>query len=155
MFLVKDSTIAREHRIKELVTEEPAWAVILSVINFEWTIRRAIIAMGTSPNVEIRAKFKRHSGGCDKYKDLWKEEVFPNIELRLPEVVTNWDGLRRAFRLRHRLVHGVGSCGVDHAQERMIWAINATVDVRKVCEARGINLDSRLPVRRKIKTALS
>ena len=150
MFLVKDPAIAREYKIRELGTQEPAWAVILSVIHFEWTIRRAIIAMGTSPNVEIRAKLKS-CHGCDKYKDLWKEEVFPNMELRLPEIVTNWDGLRRAFRLRHRLVHGVGSCGLEYAQERMIWAINATVDVRKLCEARGINLDSRLPVRKKLK----
>lgn len=147
MFLVSDSSQAREDKIKQFLADDPSLSALLSVIHFEWTIRRAIIALGTSPNVIVRSK-PRNCHGIDKYKDLWKDEVFPNIQQRLPEIINNWDGLSRAFRLRHRLVHGTTTCGQEYACERVYWAINAANDVRMVCLANGINLDSRLPVRR-------
>ncbi|PSB14877.1 hypothetical protein C7B76_15015 [filamentous cyanobacterium CCP2] len=148
MFLVKDSSEVREKRIKQFLDEDPALSALLSVIHFEWTVRRAIVALGSSPNVVVRAKLK-NCHGLDKYKDVWKDEVFPNVRLRLPEeVVKDWTGLGRAFRLRHRLVHGATSCGTEYAKERVYWAIEATNDVRSICFKKGINLDSRLPVRR-------
>ncbi|HTL89169.1 MAG TPA: hypothetical protein VL134_07200 [Leptolyngbya sp.] len=126
-------------------------SALLAVIHFEWTVRRAIIALGTSPNVLVRKNLS-HCHGLDKYKEVWRDEVLPNVHLRLPEVVTNWDGLGRAFRLRHRLVHGAASCGTEYAEDRVHWAIDATNDVRKVCIDKGINLDERLPVRRCLKS---
>ena len=148
MFLVKESATSRETKIRQLFDLEPGWAVVLSVIHFEWTIRRAIIALGTSPNIEIRAKLK-NCHGCDSYKNLWREEVLPNVKLRLPEVVENWDNLRKAFKLRHRLVHGVAACDSTYAKERMIWAMAATANIRDLCTRNKIDLESRLSVRRK------
>ena len=124
MFLVQDSSLEREERIQKLASEDPSLSALLSVIHFEWTVRRSIIALGTSPNVDIREKLKK-CHGCEAYKDIWKEEVFPNVHQRLPEVIRNWDGLLKAFRLRHRLVHGVSSCGTTYAIERVVWAIGA------------------------------
>lgn len=101
----------------------------------------------------IRAKL-RNCHGLDRYKDVWKDEVVLNKqpEVRhLTEVVKNWQGLGRAFRLRHRLVHGATSCGTEYAKERVNWAIDGTNNVKDVCEKEGINLDLRLPVRRSVK----
>lgn len=151
MFLIRDSSPSREERIKQFLPEDPPLAALLAVVHFEWTVRRAIIALGTSPNVEIRKKLER-CHGCDAYKDLWRDEVLPRIGSHLPQIVKNWDGLIRAFRLRHRLVHGVTSCGIDYASERVYWAIGAANDVRSACIAYGIDLDSRLPVRRRLKS---
>jgi hypothetical protein len=150
VFLVQDSSLSRENQIKQFLEENPSLSALLSVIHFEWTARRAIIALGTSPNVVVRAKLE-NCHGLDRYKDVWKDEVFPKVQLRFPEVVKNWDGLGRAFRLRHRLVHGVTSCGTEYARERVYWAIDAANDVRTVCIDNGINLDSRLPVRRSVR----
>lgn len=147
MFLVDDSSQAREDKIKRFLADEPSLSVLLSVIHFEWTIRRAVVALGTSPNVIVRKKL-RDCHGLQKYKDVWKDEVLPNVQRRLPEVVSDWDGLNRAFRLRHKLVHGTTTCGREYACERVYWAIEAANDVRAVCLANGINLDKRLPVRR-------
>lgn len=149
MFLVQDSSVSREERIKQFLDEDPSLSALLSVIHFEWTVRRAIIALGKSPNVVIRVKL-RGCQGLDGYKDLWRDEVFLNDQrniTRLSEVVKNWQGLGRAFRLRHRLVHGATSCGTEYAKERVNWAI-ATNNVRHICKVEGINLDLRLPVRR-------
>jgi hypothetical protein len=52
----------------------------------------------------------------------------------------SWEGLGRAFRLRHRLVHGVTSCSTDYAGESVQWALNATHDVRTVCAENDVNL---------------
>jgi hypothetical protein len=150
VFLVKDSSHSREERIKQFLAEDPSLSALLAVIHFEWTVRRAIIALGTSPNVAIRGDLKKRGQGLEGYKDIWKDEVFLNekVQLRLPEVVQNWDGLGKAFRLRHRLVHGVASCDAEYARKRAHWAISATNDIRAVCIDKGINLDARLPVRR-------
>ncbi len=155
MFLVQDSSLSREDRIKQFLTDDPSLLALLSVIHFEWTVRRAMIALGASPNVIVRAKLK-NCHRIDRYKDVWKDEVFQNdklkVQQRLPETVQDWNGLCRAFRLRHRLVHGTTSCGAEYAKERVHWAIAAANDVRAVCSDNGINLDSRLPIRRLIKS---
>lgn len=120
MFLVQDSSLSRENRIEQFLTDDPSLSALLSVVHFEWTIRRAIIALGKSPNVVVRSQLKS-CHGLDRYKDLWKDEVFLNdklnVRLRLPEAVKDWNGLGRAFRLRHRLVHGASSCGAEYARE--------------------------------------
>ncbi len=151
MFLVSDTSISRQSGILALMTEDPALSVLLAVIHFEWTIRRAIIALGSSPNVVVRKKLKEKGNGDENYKKLWKEEVFPRVNKRLPEIVKNWAGLKKSFKLRHKLVHGVGSCGKsDYACERVKWAIEAATDVREYCKLNNVDLDSRLPVRRKL-----
>ena len=150
MFLVQDSSPAREQRIQKLLAEDPSLSALLSVIHFEWTIRRSIIALGTSPNVEIRAK-PDGCHGCKAYKNLWKEEVFPNVSQRLPDVINNWDGLLKAFRLRHRLVHGISSCGLTYATERVDWAIDAYQNIRELCIAHKVDLDACLPVRKRVR----
>ncbi|WNZ45470.1 hypothetical protein Q2T42_27140 [Leptolyngbya boryana CZ1] len=155
MFLVQDSSTAREARIQQLSVEDPTLSALLAVIHVEWTFRRAIIALGTSPNVDIRKELKR-CHGLDNYKESWKVEVSSkNNRKRLPEVVKNWDGLRRSFSLRHRLVHGVSGCGHEYAQERTNWALAAAADVREFCSVHNVDLDSRLPVRRKKSIAQS
>ena len=154
MFLVQDSSLSREERIKYYLIEDASVSVLLSVIHFEWTVRRAIIALGTSPNVVVRERLSR-CHGLDKYKEVWRDEVFLNEQRqveRLSEVVKNWECLGRAFRLRHRLVHGVTSCSTDYARERVYWALDATNDVRAVCVQNDINLDARLSVRRRNKS---
>jgi hypothetical protein len=162
MFLVNDSSLSREARIKQFLAEDPSLSVLLSVIHFEWTIRRSIIALGTSPNVTVRTQLKK-CHGLGKYKELWKEEVSPNIEKSsniptvkgkkqtgLPDVIGNetWENLGRAFRLRHRLVHGEASCGTEYAKIRVDWAIQATNQLRGFCANEECDIDKRLPVRR-------
>ena len=89
MFLVKDTSNLREERIKQFLNDDPALAALLSVIHFEWTVRRALIALGTSPNIIVRQQLER-CHGHEAYKELWKKEVVPNHQKPLPTVVSNW-----------------------------------------------------------------
>lgn len=156
MFLVKDTSTEREERIKRLSAEDPALAELLGVIHVEWTMRRAIIALGISPNVEIR-KALESCHGLKRYKEIWKKEVVeggltkpsPVTHKSLCIVITNWDGLIKAFGLRHKLVHGVGSCSAEYAVEKLDWAIDGARNIRAYCLNYEIDLDKRLPVRRR------
>ena len=74
MFLVSDDSPTRELRIRAALTTEPAIAVILGAVHVEWTVRRAILALGRSPNIVLRVQLTR-AHGLDQYKDLWKAEV--------------------------------------------------------------------------------
>lgn len=150
MFLVQDSSELRETKIKKLLEEEHTFAVLLAATHFEWTVKRAITALGSSSNIIVRQKLAK-CHGTNAYKELWQEEVYPKTEIRLTEVVKNWNGLVRAFKLRNRLAHGVSSCGRDYAKERVMWAIEAARDLRSLCELHGVDLDSHLPVRIRVK----
>src|SRR5215475_13660113 len=105
MFLVGDDSPTREARIRAQIATEPPVAVILGAVHVEWTVRRAILELGHSPNVVLRERLLR-AHGLDQYKDLWKAEV---VLMRhapaLPQIVRQWAELRSAFTLRHRLVH--------------------------------------------------
>lgn len=147
MFSVRETSIAREQRITNLVQTDPALAAVLAVVHVEWTIRRAIIGLGRSPNVEIRATL-RHCHGVQQYKELWQHEITPRTARRLHEIVANWDGLLHAFRLRHRLVHGAATCAPAYAAQRVAWALDAAPNVRHFAALHGVDLDQRLPVRR-------
>ncbi|WP_256973378.1 hypothetical protein [Nostoc sp. T09] len=154
---MKDASSNREQRIKQLSNEDPALAELLAIIHFEWTVRRAIIALGTSSNYEIRQALEQ-CHGLKRYKELWKKEVVqggldkasPVTHKSLNTVISYWEGLIKAFDLRHRLVHGVGSCSTEYAIERLGWAIVAAGDVRTYCLDYNINIDARLPVRRRV-----
>jgi hypothetical protein len=151
MFLVQDSSSERQIRIKNISDEDPILSLILAVIHFEWTIRRAIISLGTSPNISIRSELDR-CHGLKAYKELWKQEVSAkSVKKTLPDVVKNWEKLGKAFQLRHKLVHGAGCAGSVYARERTIWALEAANYVWSFCHEHGIDLDGRLRVRRSVK----
>ncbi|MFN7715452.1 MAG: hypothetical protein ACK5QS_08245 [Pseudanabaenaceae cyanobacterium] len=152
MFLVQDSSSERQIRIKKISDEDPILSLILAVIHFEWTIRRAIISLSTSPNISIRSKLDG-CHGLKAYKDLWKQEVSAKSSKKtLPDVVKNWEKLGKAFQLRNKLVHGVSSAGSVYARERTIWALEAANYVSLFCHEHGIDLDARLRVRRSVKS---
>ena len=148
MFLVKDTSIAREARIREFIMNDSSLAALLAVVHIEWTLRRAIIALGASPNVDIR-ELLRHCHGVEKYKEAWRREVRPRTGQTLPEVVSNWEGLKRAFKVRHVLVHGVRAVSFDYAAQRAEWALAGASDIRAFCALHGVDLDARLPIRRR------
>ncbi len=148
MFLVKDDPTEREKKILDFVQDEPAIAVILAAVHFEWTVRRAIIALGMSPSRTIREHLEC-CHGLDAFKDVWKGEVKPRVQRNLAEVVSLWPKVRCAFKLRGRLVHGGKPTGSDYATDRVKWLLQAARDVRQFCETQKVNLHQTLPGRRK------
>jgi len=89
MFFVQDTLIQRHRKIRSFLKTESVIAVLLGAADFEWTVRRAIIALGHSPNVDIREHTLLGCHGLDAYKAAWKEEVQPAHETSLSAVVPN------------------------------------------------------------------
>lgn len=150
-FLVGDSQSARHAKIRNFLSEgEVVIAVLLSAADFEWTVRRGILALGISPNVDIRKGVLSKCSGLDGYKKAWKEEVKKHLDVGLPEVIGNWESFKNAFELRHRLVHGIaGTAGEDYARPRVEAVMRGSVDVAKFAQVHSIDLFGRLPIRRR------
>ena len=111
MFYVNDKQQERHDFVLSHLTEQAASiAIILASIDFEWTLRRAILAMGKSPTKVIRkSAFVTLQGGYMAYKDLWRAEVQPRTGLRIDQAITNWSSLcgsNGAASVRGSIVHG-------------------------------------------------
>ena len=141
MFLVKDSISERHRKIRSM---NPFAGVILAAADFEWTVRRAILALGTQPTKVIRESLGQASG-LDKYKKVWADEVFPRTGKRLPDVIPGWDFFKKdAYKLRHRLVHGAkGTVGEDFARERQECILAASRALNDFAQEQGEPLYGR------------
>jgi hypothetical protein len=111
MFFVNDNQKVRHQFVLHHLNEETASiAVILACIDFEWTLRRAILLFGKSPTKVIRSQtFQKMKGGYDGYKKAWADEVQPRLKLRIDEVIRNWShlhGKRGVEKIRGAIVHG-------------------------------------------------
>ena len=75
MFFISDSLEGRQDLIRSYVGKQAPLGTLLSVIDFEWTVRRAIIALGDQPTKAIREDIERCSG-LQAYKEKWKLRCF-------------------------------------------------------------------------------
>jgi hypothetical protein len=151
MFLVSDSLERRQNKLRDyLKNGEYGITAILAAADFEWTVRRAIIALGTSPNTVIRDTVLKDCYSLDRYKQAWNKEVKSNCGKSLPEIIPNWEFFKtKAYKLRHRFVHGViGSSGGEYASIRINAIIDASNAVAKYAEMHGVDLYKRLPIRK-------
>ena len=140
MFFVTDTLETRQSKIRSFVKTEPAIAVLLAAMDFEWTVRRAILALGVSPTKAIHAQFgATNSGGLSGLNEHWKLEVTPRLRIGLPAVVPDWNQLKtKAFVLRHKLIHGVqGNTGINFAGRVVEQILAASSAVAKFAEANG------------------
>ena len=149
MFLVTDTRANREDTIRKFLGRDPAIAVLLAAADFEWTVRRAILALGYRPNSIIRKESLHQCSGIDK--DVWKNEVTPLRKNRLPAIVPNWGYFKTtAFPLRHKLIHGITSPpSRDYAEIRVEAVLAASASLVDYAAAFDVDLFARLPVRLK------
>lgn len=126
MFFVSDSQAHRHERIRSFLTDDSATvAVILAAIDFEWSVRRSILALGSSPTKHIReVVFAGFHGGYANYADAWKQEVAVWLNKSLAQAIPHWSRLANkkdgAVRLRGQIVHGAQvSVSADFARPRV------------------------------------
>jgi hypothetical protein len=167
VFLVSDDLGVREDKIRGfLEREEPAVAVLLSAADCERTIRRAILSLGSSPTLELAYRLGRprpkawvppspkppkYGSSLSGYSKAWAAEVKPRLGVDLEEgVVTDWQGLKKAFQLRHDLIHGdTGTTGLGYARRRVEVILGAIRVVHEFAKASGYDLIQ--PLKRRIK----
>ena len=145
MFLVSDTRSSREAKIRSFLQDDPAVAVILAAADFEWTVRRAIVALGRSPTKVIRQHLAE-CYGLDRYKEAWKQEVQPRFGIGLAGVVPEWQFFReKAYDLRHKIVHGLSSSvPVAFGQSRLDSILAASSAVTTFADSAGEPLYGRI-----------
>ena len=57
MFKIYETRENREEFMKKLLSEDPCVALVIAFLDFEWTVRRCVLALGKSTTKDIRAKF--------------------------------------------------------------------------------------------------
>jgi hypothetical protein len=151
MFLVNDTQSVRHARIRQFAGREITIGALLAAIDFEWTIRRVILACGVSPTRHIRQVVLDKCHGLDAYKSAWTGEVFPRHGVRLPSLLDGWQFLKNeAMPLRHKLTHGVqGTTGSSYAIPRREALLDAAVALAEFSKSKGADVYARLPIRRK------
>ena len=119
-FVTRETRESRSKRIREFFKLQPVLGYLMAVIDFEWTIRRAIVMMSGCPASVIRERLetKRYSG-WGAYKECWRlcvEETRADGIPTLEHVVFDGDitvekqeAIGLAFLLRHKVVHGQAS----------------------------------------------
>jgi hypothetical protein len=151
MFLISDTLADRQQRIRSFDNNDIFIGVLLATMDFEWTLRRAIVALGYQKNSNIRNHVLANCSGISRYKEAWDQQVKQRHGVTLPGLIPNWEFLKNeAFPLRHRLVHGVKTTtGVQYARVRRDCLLDASGAVVVFAASKGVDLYARLPVRRK------
>jgi hypothetical protein len=145
-FLVDDNQRDRHTKIRSFLTEEAAViAVLLAAADLEWTLRRAIRALGTAPTADLRDE---RISSLNGYKNLWKAEVSSHTSVELDQVIGDWAMLVDAYTLRHQLIHGAqGTTGLAYAAPRVERVLDASRKTFEFAKNHGVDLCARLPVR--------
>lgn len=165
MFLVKDTIESREATIRRFLSEgEPSIALLLAVVDLERTLRRTILALGSTPTKELGLQLGKRPANNDLRKgpigyrsglnglhDAWKSEVQLRIGRKLPgDLSRNWSDVLKACRLRNDLVHGSrGPTSKEFAQSKINAVLSLTRALQQLSSDQGQNLNE--PVRRRIK----
>ena len=172
MFSVNETWEDRKVKILCFAEQNLCVGVILATINVEWCLRRCILAMGTSAVVQLN---KLNLSGLGKYKECWKEEVQPNVNVSLVALMdkhltsaknwkqtktlktcNGWPVLNYAFKLRHVLVHGAkGSASPEFARKTIDLLLEAAEILIYFAESQGAPIFGKRLCRRKCFAAKS
>jgi hypothetical protein len=140
MFLINDKQTERHGKIRAYLRKEPVIAVILAATDFEWTTRRAILALGSSPTKAISDRFKKEKrSGPTAWQKYWKEEVKPRFHGDLADIAPTWQSVvKQAYPLRNKLVHGAeGRVTGPYASSAVDALLAASTSVSEYAEKHG------------------
>jgi hypothetical protein len=119
VFLVHDKITDRHKRIRSFLRKDDySIAVILAAVDFEWTVRRAIRALGKLPTAKLKEDIlNSNERGLKGYKKIWRHHVCEDVEKSLVKVIgkSEWDQITAAFEHRNLLIHGFE--GSPHPEE--------------------------------------
>lgn len=142
--VTKENRQQRSERIRALFASEPILAFLVAVFDFEWTVRRSIVALSPCPTKKVHDAFAAtRLCGWDGYKEAWEQlvsgmrkDVPRSMGVLLQELAVARGFKQRHFtnvgnilKLRHKLVHGVSGClrasHVDEGFEVLLHASEA------------------------------
>ncbi len=109
-----NSRTMRRERIEAVAKIEPSLGFLAAIFDFEWMVRRALLALSDSPTPDIRASLEKEHG-WKAYQDAWRRFVKRDKgPATLIDAIVTDPSQRRiisgaiadAFKARHPIVHG-------------------------------------------------
>ena len=140
-----NSRESRHRRIEAVARLEPSIGFLAAVFDFEWMVRRTILALSACPTPLIRAHFeKKH--GWSSYEEAWqsyvrggKKQHTPSLEQVLTDKGISRKAISDAFGLRHPLVHGAnGFIADDMALFNMNLLLSASDALEMLLKSKGL-----------------
>lgn len=162
MFYVTDTLESRHRMIRSFYKKDSICiAALLAAADFEWTLRRSIIALGTEPTADIRIRIERYHK-LKQYIDVWDMQIAKNpiirkkkpwASFRLKTIIHDWDFLTtKAMKLRNQIIHGYNTTsGLDYTKDRCESLLKASEVLVAFARSHGVDIYKRLPVRRRLK----
>lgn len=125
MFRVRDGRKKRKSMVVKYAAKDPFVGVLVAAADFEWTCRRAILAMGEGSTLGIRYElFEQWAFGLklnkgweglvrQKSKGIAKfEDIFSSWAKKNSVAYVLWADIEYAMGWRNKLIHGIeGSIG--------------------------------------------
>ncbi len=154
-----NSRQTRRERIEAIAELEPSIAFLAAVFDFEWMVRRAILALSACPTPDIRAYLKKEHG-WETYKKAWKRFVkLENGPTTLIDAIVSDSSQRNAvasaisdaFKARHPLVHGAnGFIPDDIAKYNMKLLLGTSDALEKTLATYGGKWNTAFMVLRRV-----
>lgn len=115
MFDLSDKRTKRRKTILGHAHFDPGLGVVLAAMDFEWTCRRAIVALSETPTTILYERFFSRYTSLRKLGKAWDDEVLPHLKHKksLVNVVCQKEitlqQVKDAMQCRNVVVHGTES----------------------------------------------
>lgn len=142
MFRVHDGRKKRKSMVAKYAAKDPFVGVLIAAADFEWTCRRAILAMGQGSTMGIRYELfdqqafgiklskgwerqvKQKSKGVSKFEDIFSVWAKENC---LSYVI--WPDIEFAMMWRNKLIHGIANDISDVEGARCVNILECACDI--------------------------
>ena len=135
MFDLKDKRGKRRRIILGTAQIDAQYGVVLAAMDFEWTCRRAILALSHKLTVMIYEKFIEDYSSLKGLEKAWNSEVVPVVKdaCSLPDLLVSkkvqWECVKDAMKCRNAVVHGTESRVSDKECRWAVWVLENACDV--------------------------
>jgi len=134
MFDLADKRIKRRRIILGEAQIDAQHGVVLAAMDFEWTCRRAILALSKNPTVVIYEKYIEDYSAFKGIAKAWNSEVVPVVKgaRPLPDLLGDkvpWKCVNDAMRCRNMVVHGTENRVTDKECRWSVCILEDACDV--------------------------
>ena len=150
MFDLNDTRVKRRKVIFGEAQIDAQHGVLLAAVDFEWTCRRAVLALSHTPTVVLYEKFTKDYSSFSGIEKAWKTEVMPVSKdiCSLPDLLnkkTHWEWVIDAMKCRNAIIHGTESRVKD---TECRWAVcvleDACDEVAEFVRGKGKSIFKRI-----------
>jgi len=152
IFLVRDGLVNRHNMIRTIYRDNVALGIQIAHANYEWTMHRAILALGRRFQVKPRLLQVEKGLSLKQYTRIWDGLfVKPDDKLSLRikplmDIIKDWENFsKKGFILRHVVAKThKDEVAAGYREENLEILLSATEDLYKYLKSMGIDLFARM-----------